>query len=411
VSVLDGMRVIDLSQGAAGPTATAILGDHGATIVKLEPRGGEWGRTLGPPYWHGTATAAMAMNRNKRSLALDIRKPEGREIVRRLLASADVLVESFRPGVMQRLGIGYDEVRDLVPGLIYCSVSAFGPTGPRRDQPGVDGIVQGVSGLMSITGSPDGEPVKVGVPAADMTAALQAVQGILLALLARKGTGRGQHVEISLLDSLVSFQLIPLTMYLQTREVPARSGSGAAYTTPNEAYQTRDGAIMLAAYTPTRWRAFCQTIERPELVDDERFATNSTRMSNRALLRDEVERTMVTQDTDTWVALLQEQDIMCTPVVDYEQLVADPQLQENEMLVELPHPRGSISSVGVPIKLSETPGAVRTAGPLIGEHSRELLNEAGYTASEIDGLLKRGVVAADPDPPSEHQQTTPTKRA
>lgn len=409
MSVLDQIRVVDLSQGAAGPTATAVLGDHGATVTKLEPRDGEWGRTLGPPYWHGTATAAMAMNRNKRSLALDIRRPEGRDIALRLLATADVLVESFRPGVMERLGLGYEDVKTLRPELVYCSVTAFGPSGPRRDQPGVDGIAQAVSGLMSITGSAEGEPAKVGVPAADMTAALQAVQGILLALLAREHTGHGQHVEVSLLDSLLAFQLIPLTMYLHTREVPRRHGSGAAYTTPNEAYRTRDGAIMLAAYTPARWKAFCQAIGRPDLTDDDRFASNAARMSNRALLREEVERVLVQRDTETWTALLREVDIMCTPVVDYQQLVADPQLHENQMLVDLPHRLGSIGSVGIPVKLSETPGAVRSAGPLVGEHSRELLTELGYARTEIDALVEQGIVALGSEQAPDAESTPSTK--
>lgn len=392
MSALDGVRVLDVSQGAAGPTAGAILGDHGATVIKLEPRDGEWGRTLGPPFWHGTATAAIAMNRNKRSLAVDLRRPEGLAVARRLAADADVVLESFRPGVMDRLGLGYETLRETTPRLVYCAISAFGPSGPRRDQPGVDGIVQALSGLMSITGTEDGEPVKVGVPAADMTAAFQAVQGVLLALLARERTGRGQRVDVSLLDSLLAFQLVPLTMYGQTREVPRRTGSGAAYSTPNEAYRTRDGEIMVAAYTPARWRALCNAIECPGLLDDPRFATNSDRMAHRAALRDELERRFRERPTRVWTAILSEADVMCAPVVDYAELTRDPQVAENDMLVDLEHPLGTVSSIGVPLKLSGTPGRVRGAGPLIGEHTREILRESGHADDEIERLLAEGVV-------------------
>jgi crotonobetainyl-CoA:carnitine CoA-transferase CaiB-like acyl-CoA transferase len=395
MSVLDGIRVLDLSQGAAGPTAGAILGDHGAVVTKVEPIGGEWGRTLGPPFWHGTALAAVGMNRNKRSLAMDLRQPEGLALVRRLAEDADVLLESFRPGVMERLGLGYEELHASLPRLVYCSITAFGSTGPRRNQPGVDGVAQAIAGLMSITGTEDGESVKVGVPAADMSAALQAVQGVLLGLLARERGGEGQHIEVSLFDSLLSLQLIPLTMYLHSGEVPKPHGSGAAYSTPNEAFHTRDGAVMIAAYTPERWQALCRALDRVELVDDPRFATNTDRMAHRAALRDEIERSLAARDTDEWLEVLSSADLMCAPVVDYERLMADPQVEQNEMIVDLDHPFGTVRTVGIPVKLSETPGAVRGPAPLVGEQSRQLLREAGCSDTDIDELMAAGIVNSD----------------
>ncbi|MUU71496.1 CaiB/BaiF CoA-transferase family protein [Pseudarthrobacter sp. GA104] len=393
MSVLDNIRVLDISQGAAGPTAATILGDHGAKITKIEPQNGEWGRTLGPPFWHdGTAVAAVPMNRNKRSLALDLRRPDAQALVRDMIGKSDVLVESFRPGVMARFGLDYEAARQINPQLIYCSITAFGPSGPRRDEPGVDGIAQAIGGLMSITGVENGERVKVGVPVADMSAALQAVQGILLALLARGDIGRGQHVEVSLFDSLLALQMIPLSMYMHTGTVPTPKGSGAAYSTPNETYRTSDGAIMVAAYTPERWPKFCRTIGRPELVDDPRFATNSERLAHRSELRENIERATISDTTSSWLAKLQASDLMCAPVVEYDQLVMDPQIQANDMIIPLQHPKGVVKTVGIPIKLSETPGAVQGPAPLVGENSREILRENGHSDVEIDSLIRNGAV-------------------
>lgn len=395
MGALDGLRVLDLSQGAAGPTCAMVLGDHGAAVVKVEPTTGEWGRGLGPPFWHGVAAAYLGMNRNKRSLALDLKRPAGREIVRRLAERSDVLVESFRPGVLDRLGLGYDDLRIGNPRLVYCSITAFGPSGPWRDRPGVDGVVQAMSGLMSVTGPPEGDPVKVGVPAADMTAAFLAVQGILLALLARERSGAGQRVSISLLDALLAFQAVPLTMFLAGGEAPRRSGSAAPYAAPNETFPTRDGAIMVAAYTPERWAALCRVVERPDLEDDLRFRTNGDRVRNRPALVAELSACFRRRTTAEWLALLDQADVVCGPLLDYPALLAQPQVAENGMVAELRHPMlGPASTVGIPLKLEATPGSVRLAAPLIGEHSAEVLAELGYSPAEIAALLADGTVAA-----------------
>jgi crotonobetainyl-CoA:carnitine CoA-transferase CaiB-like acyl-CoA transferase len=392
VGALDGIRVLDLSQGAAGPTAAAVLGDHGADVIKVEPTTGEWGRGLGPPFWHGSAVAAQGMNRNKRGLALDLKAPAGKEVLRRLAGRADVLVESFRPGVMDRLGLGPAALLEEVPTLVYCSITAFGDSGPLRDKPGVDGVLQAMSGFMSITGIEGAEPVKAGVPAADMTTGLQAVQGVLLALLARQRTGRGQHVAVSLFDAMLAFQQVPLTMYLHSREVPRRHGSGAAYSTPNEAYRTRDGALVIAAYTPERWRVLCATLGRPELETDPRFADNAARMRHRAELRGELESCLAEQDTATWVRRLEAADLMCAPILDYEDLVGSEQVAANGMIATLPHALGPVQTVGVPIRLSDTPAAPLGSAPLVGEHSTRVLAEAGYATDEIARLQDDGVV-------------------
>lgn len=395
MGTLDGIRVLDMSQGAAGPTCAMILGDHGADVVKVEPCTGEWGRGLGPPFWQGVAAAYLGMNRNKRSLAIDLKRAAGRQIVQRLAERSDVLVESFRPGVMDRLGLGYEALRERNRRLVYCSITAFGPSGPWRDRPGVDGVVQAMSGLMSVTGTREGEPVKVGVPAADMTSAFHAVQGILLALLARERTGEGQHVSISLLDALLAFQAVPMTMYLAGGEVPARMGSAAPYAAPNEAFRTLDGAIMVAAYTPERWSALCRVLGRPDLETDPRFRTNADRVGNRQALVAELEKSFRRYPTAYWLEALEAEDIICGPLLTYPELVAQPHVVESGMLVDLEHPSlGRARTTGIPIKLSATPGSVRMAAPMVGEHSASVLAELGLSPSEIRALVADGTVVA-----------------
>lgn len=395
MGVLDGIRVVDLSQGAAGPICAMTLGDHGADVLKVEPCDGEWGRTLGPPFVGDVAAAYVGMNRNKRSLAVDLKRPEGRAIARRLIERSDVLVESFRPDVMERLGLGYSDLSAANPRLIFCSITAFGPSGPWRDKPGVDGVIQAMSGLMSITGLEDAEPVKVGVPAADVTAAAHAVQAVLLALFARERTGRGQRVAVSLLDALLAFQTIPLTMYLASGTSPKRLGSAAAYSAPNEAYRTGDGAIMVGAYTPARWAGLCRALDRPDLLEDQRFRTNADRVANRPALRVELERSFHEHSTDEWVGALEAADVPCAPLLDYPSLLALPQVAQNEMVVRLKHPvLGETATVGIPIKVKEQPGSIRRAAPLVGEHSVTILREAGYGEVEIRRLVEAGTVVA-----------------
>lgn len=393
MGALDGVRVLDLSQGAAGPICTMQLGDLGALVVKVEPPGGEWGRRLGPPFVGTEAAAFIGMNRNKRSLVVDLKRPGGRDVVARLASRSDVLVESFRPGVMTRLGLGYEELAAHHPRLVYCAISAFGQDGPWRHRPGVDGIVQGASGLMSVTGDPDGDPVKVGVPAADTSAGFLAAQGVLAALFARERTGRGQRVDVALLDALLAFQTVPLAMYLASGEPPGRTGSGAAYAAPNEAFPTHDGFIMVAAYTPERWAALCAVLRRPDLAADVRFASNDARVRHRAALRDALVPIFQTRTSAEWTSVLEAADIMCGAIAAYPDVVVHPQVVHNRMVVTLDHPvLGRAAAVGSPLRLSDTPTAVTRPAPLPGEHSEEVLLDAGFSPREIAALAAAGIV-------------------
>lgn len=391
---LDGIRVLDLSQGAAGPICTMHLADLGASVAKVEPPGGEWGRELGPPFVEGVAAAFVGMNRGKRSIVVDLKQPGGRQVVLRLAAKSDVVVESFRPGVMERLGLGYGELSQSRPDLVYCAISAFGQSGPWRDRPGVDGIVQAASGLMSVTGEPGGEPVKVGVPAADTAAGFLAVGGILAALLVRERTGRGQRVDVALLDALLAFQAVPMAMYLISGTSPGRTGSAAPYAAPNEAFPTQDGYIMVAAYSPERWSALCRVVGRPELIGDPRFESNELRVRNRAALREILIPIFETRTSGEWLALLEAADILCGPIHTYPEVAAHPQVVHNEMLVTLSHQAlGQTPVVGSPLRLSATPTAVTGPAPLAGEHTEVLLREAGYSEREIAELLAQGIVS------------------
>ncbi len=397
---LEEVRVIDLSQGAAGPVCTQLLSDFGADVVKVEPPGGDWGRQLGPPFYplpdgRKTAAAYVGMNRNKRSLVVDLKRPEGREVVLRLADRADVFVESFRPGVADRLGLGASTLSARNPRLVYCSISAFGQEGPWRDRPGVDGVVQAMSGLMSITGTEDGPPVKVGVPAADMVGGFLAALGILLALLARQRSGAGQVVDASLLDALLAFQAVPLAMYFCSGEPPRRSGSAAPYAAPNEAFPTRDGYVMVAAYSSDRWQQLCELLGCPQLASDPRFATNELRVRNRVALREVLEPIFRTRTTGEWLEVLEQGDLLCAPLLTYPELVSSRHVTERGMVVELVHPEaGAARVVGNPIRLRGTRARVYRPAPLPGEHTVEILREAGYTEEQVTQLVRTGVVEA-----------------
>ncbi len=394
---LSGIKVVDLSQGAAGPVAAMLLGDLGADVVKVEPPGGEWGRGLGPPFLGGTAAAYLGMNRNKRGIVVDLKTDEGPEVVARLTDHADVFLESFRPGVAERLGIGFETLSARNPRLVYATISAFGRTGPWRDRPGVDGIVQAVGGIMSVTGTEDAGPVKVGVPAADMVAGVFSSQAVTAALFARERTGRGQRVDLSLIESLLAFQVVPLSMYLASGTPPRRMGSAAPYSAPNEAYPTADGWIQVAAYTATRWPSLCEALGRPELADDPRFATNADRVRNRDELRRELEAAFETKTTKEWLVELEAADVLCGPILGYPELLAEDHLAEIGALPPYDQPGvGTLRAVTEPARFSETPAGHRRPAPLVpGEHTEEILAETGFTPDEIEDLIRRGVVTAN----------------
>jgi crotonobetainyl-CoA:carnitine CoA-transferase CaiB-like acyl-CoA transferase len=398
---LDGVRILDISQGAAGPTCGMLLGDMGAVVVKLEPPGGEWGRGLGPPFLGGVSAAFLGMNRGKRSVGVDLKKPGAAEAVLRLAGSCDVVLESFRPGVADRLGVGYEAMHAGNPRLVYAAISAFGQEGPWRDLPGVDGVVQAMSGLMSVTGTADGPPVKVGVPAGDMLGGIFASQAVLAALLARERTGTGQRVDVSLLDALLAFQVVPFSMYQASGETPGRQGSAAPYASPNEAFATSDGHVQVAAYTPARWPALCKVLGVPQLATDQRFATNGDRVVARLALHSILEAIFATRSTTEWIGLLQEVDILCGPLLDYDQLTSEDHFKQYAMTTRAEHPAvGAMTTVRGPVRFSQSQAEVRECTPAIaGEHTREILTEAGLQESEIAALLASGAAFVPNDGP------------
>ncbi|MCH7667956.1 MAG: CoA transferase [Acidobacteria bacterium] len=392
---LEGITVLDLSQGAAGPTCAMHLGDMDANVIKVEPPGGEWGRRLGPPFVAGVAAAFLGMNRNKRSVVIDLKKPGGSEVVLRLADRCDVALESFRPGVADRLGIGYGAMRARNPRLIYAAISAFGQSGPWRDRPGVDGIAQAMSGIMSVTGTADGPPVKVGVPAADMAGGVYTSQAILAALYVRERTGRGQRLDVSLLDSLLAFQVVPLSMFLASGESPQRLGSAAPYAAPNEAFPTQDGYVMVAAYSIKRWSALCAAMGHPELAIDPRFNTNEKRVRERTALRATLEPIFRTKTTAEWIDAFDKVDVLCGPILSYEDLIAEEHVAKGDALVTVHHPSfGEFTGPVLPSRMSDTAGDVTgPPPPIAGEHSAEVLGENGFDEDEIGALMQSGVVA------------------
>ncbi|NNN19997.1 MAG: CoA transferase [Acidimicrobiaceae bacterium] len=393
-SPLEGVRVLDLSQGAAGPIAAMMLGEYGADVIKVDPPGGEWGRKLGPPFIGDQAAAYLGMNRNKRSIVVDLKRTSGREVLASLAGVCDVVLESFRPGVLDRLGFSYETLVSERPEIIWCSITAFGQDGPWREKPGVDGIVQAMSGIMSVTGEPDGAPVKVGVPAADTVAGLVASQGVLLALLVRQATGLGQRVDASLLDSMLMFQTVPWSMFQASGKSPGRQGSAAPYSAPNEAFPTQDGHIMVAAYWPDRWRKFTEVIERPELADDGRFSDLAQRVANRNQLHQELSVIFEKAPTDYWVKKLEGSDVVCAKIYDYESLAKEGHLDNEERFPVLYHPTlGRMPGVGMPAKLSATPARIQRAAPLPGEHTVEILTDvAGVSGDLVKQWLSEGVI-------------------
>lgn len=391
---LDGIAVLDLSQGAAGPLCGTLLGDLGADVIKVEPPGGEWGRQLGPPFVNGVAAAFLGLNRNKRSLVIDLKREGATDVVLRLADRSDVVIESFRPGVADRLGIGWETMNERNPRLVYAGISAYGLDGPWRDRPGVDGVVQAMSGIMSVTGSPDGPPVKVGVPAADMAGGAFTTQAVLAGLYARERTGRGQRVDVALLDALLMFQVVPLTMFLASGTPPGRLGSAAPYAAPNEAFPTSDGHVMVAAYTPQRWARFCDAIGHPELAVDDRFATNADRVTHRDEFHRVVDPVLAARTTREWIQAFDDADLMCGPLYDYPGLVAEDHLKERGSIIDVTHPSvGTARTVGSPVRMSMTPERpIGQSPPLLGEHSVEVLMDHGFGEAEVTDLLARAVV-------------------
>jgi formyl-CoA transferase/CoA:oxalate CoA-transferase len=391
---LEGVRVLELAHLIAGPLCGMYLADMGADVIKVESREApDAGRHIYRLYRGGEGILHLTVNRNKRGLSVDLRQEAGRALFRRLAAGADVVIEAFRGGVAERLGIDATSLASVNPRLIYCSISAFGPSGPWREKPGLDALAQALGGFMAITGEREGGPVLGGAPVADTMGAMLAIQGILTALLARGRTGRGQRVDASLLDAMLLAHTARLAVFHETGESPGRWGSGHPEIVPYRAYRTADGWVFVAVWVDRLWRPFCDAIDRPELAEDPRFAGRADRIAHRGGLDAILEKVFTTRSAAEWIEILERADVLCAPVNDYADFARDPQVQASGMLVEQDHPRaGRFKTIATPVKLSETPGRIRTGAPALGEHTREILAEAGLAATEIDALADAGVI-------------------
>jgi formyl-CoA transferase len=375
-SVLEGLFVLDLTRARAGPAATRQLADWGADVIRIEiPEGSQESDVLSGSRDGGDF---QNLHRNKRSLALDLKTPEGLAIFKRLAAKADVIVENFRPSVKYRLGIDQDTILALNPRIIYASISGFGQTGPYADRPGFDLIAQGMSGLMSVTGEPGGTPVKCGVPVGDMAAGLIAANGVLAALIAREKTGRGQHIETSLFESALAMAVWETTEYWASGETPRALGSAHRLNAPYQAFRTSDGHITLAALTAQQWLSLCAVLGRDAMATDSRFETNAARMANRPALAHAIESALGSATTAEWVERLLAVGVPAGPIHDFAQVFADPHTQARRMIEDVEHPvAGRVHTLGFPLKMSHTPLEVRRAPPLLGEHTAEVLHELG----------------------------------
>jgi len=393
-AALSGMVVLDLTQILAGPYCTMVLADMGADVIKVEkPNGGDDSRRMGPPFIKDWSAGFLALNRNKRSLAVDLRSEAGQVMFKRLVEGADAVVENFRPGVMDRLGLGYKTVAAIKPSLVYCSVSGFGSTGPDANKGGFDLVAQGVSGLMSITGHSGMPPVKVGVPITDISAGLLAANGILCAYIHALKTGQGQQVDTSLMEAGVAYTVWESSVYFADGEIPGPLGSAHRVSAPYQALRTKDGYLNIGAATQPTWEQLCRAIGQDALIVDPRYKLPGDRKAREEELASLLEETFTTDTTSHWLEMLQKAGVVAGPIYNMEQVYKDPQVLARKMLVDLEDPAlGTIHNIGIPVKLSATPGHIRTRAPMLGEHSAEVLLERGFSQAEVGELVGDGVV-------------------
>lgn len=391
---LAGVKVLELAQIMAGPTCGTLLADMGADVIKVEKiPGGDDSRRYAEPQVNGESAAFMMLNRNKRSIALNLKTEGGCEVLRRLVKDADVLFENYRKGTMEKLGVGFEELRKINPALIWCSISGYGQTGPYAERGGFDLIAQGVSGIMSITGEPGGPPVKSGPPVTDINAGLLATIGIVSAYVHRLKTGEGQFVDTSLMEAGIQQTFWQSAIYFATGVSPQPTGSAHVLAAPYQAFPTSDGWINIGGANQANWERIATLVGAPELITDPRFATNSDRMANREELARLLGDHLKQRSTADWLKDLDAAGIPAGPINDIAAMAADPQTLAREMVVELDHPKaGRTHALGLPIKFSETPGKVVTPAPTLGQHTREVLRDAGYADAEIDALAASGAI-------------------
>ena len=389
---LEGMRVLDCSQILAGPFCSMLLADMGADVIKIEkPNGGDDTRRMGPPFIDTESAAFLAMNRNKRSIVLNFKEQSGVQAMKTLVKDTDIVIENYRTGTMDRLGLGYEDLKNINPGIIYCSISGFGRTGPYANRGGFDLVAQGMSGLMSITGVPNSPPVKVGVPIADMNAGMFATYGILTAYINKLRTNKGQYLEISLLEAAIAYTVWESAGYFATGDIAEPLGSSHRNSAPYQALKTKDGHINIGAPNQSNWERFANAIKRTDLVTRNEFKDNACRLINRESLEVELELTLTTKNSSEWLEVLEKCGVPAGPILNVSEVWNDPQIQARNMEVTLDHPTaGKIKNIGLAAKLYSTPGRITKPAPLLGQHTREVLMNAGYSKKNIEALVDSG---------------------
>ncbi|HEX6691778.1 MAG TPA: CoA transferase [Burkholderiales bacterium] len=393
---LAGLKVLELAQIMAGPTCGMLLADLGADVIKVERvPGGDDTRTMSRPSVAGESAAFMAMNRNKRGIALNLKLPSAQEALKRMATRADVLTENYRKGALEKLGLGYEALKKVNAGLIYCSISGYGRSGPYADKGGFDLIAQGMSGIMAVTGEPGGAPVKAGTPVCDINAGMLAALGIVSAYVHRQRTGEGQLVDTSLYEAGIQQTYWQSAIYFATGTPPGPSGSAHILSAPYQAFQAADGWLTIGGANQANWERLARVLGAPEWIEDARFRTNAERMKNLAELTPLINQKLRARPMRDWLAALEAEGVPCGPINSIAEMAADPHTAARQMVVELEHPRaGRTRALGLPIKLSATPGRVSRAAPLLGQHTREVLAEYGFAGPEIESLLGTGAAVA-----------------
>lgn len=394
---LKGVRVLDCSQILAGPFCSMLLADMGADVIKIEkPTGGDDTRRMGPPFIDTESAAFLAMNRNKRSIVLNFKEQSGVQAMKTLVKDADIVIENYRTGTMARLGLGYEDLKNINPGIIYCSISGFGRTGPYANRGGFDLVAQGMSGLMSITGVPNSPPVKVGVPIADMNAGMFATYGILTAYINKLRTKKGQYLEISLLEAAIAYTVWESAGYFATGDIAEPLGSSHRNSAPYQALKTKDGHINVGAPNQSNWERFADAIQRSDLIARNDFKDNASRLVNRESLEAELELTLKTKNSSDWLEVLEKSGVPAGPILNISEVWNDPQVEARNMKVTLDHPTaGKITNIGLAAKLYGTPGRITNPAPLLGEHTREILMDAGYSKENIEDLVASGAAVTN----------------
>lgn len=394
MQALEGIKVLDLSRTLAGPFSTMMLGDMGADIIKVEqPGSGDETRRFTPPTWNGESCYYLSSNRNKRSITIDLKSSEGKEIIYKLVKEADILVENFRTGTMEELGFGYNQLKEMNPRLIYCSISGFGRTGPEKNKPGYDLLLQGFSGLMSLTGDPDRPPVKVGTSTVDINTGMFAAYAMITALFAREKSGKGQFIDVSLLDSQLAILNYLGTNFFATGKPAKRFGSGHPTIVPYQAFQAKDMDIILAVANDRLWEKCCKGFGWSDLLEDSRFRINDDRVANREVLVGIINERFSQLESEEIFERMDHAGVPCGPIHTVDQIFSHPHVQAREMILEINHPViPDLKVPGFPVKFSETPAQLKKHPPLLGEHTDEILMGLGYSEEEIIAMKKENIL-------------------